>query len=180
MTKPTRVEVVLAILESLRFPYNFERNNKVKPDEKLQNEMRKAKAYCDAVGIRHEMYSLGTCSLALIIDSDALSCEETVGRSVVILKNVNSFFKFAYMSGLAAQFNANTFHVFGSSAKAFAFRDNAQDLCRHRKFGISRTLHVNPWCIDLEGMKVTPPKTLLGGLDRERLEIESKLSSSDL
>jgi hypothetical protein len=94
---------------------------------------------------------------------------------VVVKSSVDGFGKFSIKTTWNKPVNTNVFYAFASSEKAFAFRNQVQDLCKQTKVSFSRTIHVKPWCIDFEGKHVSGPKSLLSGFDKEPSEIESKL-----
>ena len=185
------VQRVAKTLRGLKHPFFFEQDTifgsdtfldkllKREGDEsKLRKEMHNARAFCDGIGFR--FVQLGSVSLAVIVFAENLSKEEAIGRSVVVKESVDPFTKFAMRNTWAFPFHANIFYVFGSSEKAFSFRNVAQDRCKHHKIGLLTTIHVKPWCIDFQGKHVNASKALLGGLDKEPSEIESKLFSDAL
>lgn len=182
------VERVARALRGLKHPFYFEQDTIFGPDTfldkwlgtggneaKLRSEMANARAYCDRLGFR--FVQLGSVSLAVVVFAEALSNEEAIGRSVVVLNSVPPFTKFDLRNTWAFPFHANIFYIFCRSDTAFSFRNVAQDKCKHHKIGLLRTIHVKPWCIDFQGKHVAAPKALLSGLDKEPSEIEAKLFS---
>jgi hypothetical protein len=184
-----RAELVARVaktLHGLKHPFFFEQDTVFGPDTsvdkwlgtggneaRLRNEMRAALTYCDSLGFR--FVQMGSVSLAIILFAESLSNEAAIGRSVVIQSSMEPFIKFDRRSGWAFPFYANIFYIFGSSEKAFGFRNVAQDKCKHLKVGLLRAIHIKPWCIDFQGKHVAAPKAPLSGLDKEPSEIESKL-----
>lgn len=116
-----------------------------------------------------------SASLAVIVLAEELSNDEMIGRSVVVLNSMDAYKEFDMRNRWAFPLYANIFYIFTSSERAFRFRNEAQEHCKHKKIGMLRTLITKPWSIDCQGKHVATSKALLSGLDKEPSEIESKL-----
>ncbi len=187
MDDKTGNELVRRLEETLgktKYPFYFEQDllpgaeskgkrTLMKDTSKLRDEMQNARSYCDSIGFR--FIRLGDVSLAIIVFAENFSNDELIGRSVLIKSSVDGFGKFSVKTTWNIPVSVNVFFAFASSDRAFAFRNNVQDLCKHTKISFLRTIRVKPWSIDFEGKHVSGPKALLGGLDKEPSEIESKL-----
>lgn len=182
---------IIRALRSLRSPFSFERDTILAPligdgdnmldkfcgtdkeDAALKKAMLAARAYCDSIGFR--LVQGGSVSLAVVVFAENLSRDEMVGRSVIVLNGLDVFKKFDMRNRWAFPMYANIFFTFTSSDKAFRFRNEAQEQCKLKKFGVLRTLIVKPWSIDFQGKSVAAPRALLSGLDKEPSELETKL-----
>jgi hypothetical protein len=106
-----------------------------------------------------------------------LADETLIGKCQLIREGLISFKQFAWKIGWQRYpVFADVFFVFGSSEKAFHFRQSVQEHCKH--FGVFKKTHVLPWGIDLSAKSVWaykgwPP------LHFKSADIESKLFSQD-
>jgi hypothetical protein len=140
-------------------------------DQEVKIEMEKIRKFCDAVGLRLDT---GGAILALFVYADDLTDEAIIGKSVLIRDQMKSFNDFTIkMAWSKKGVMGKIFYIFSDSKKAFHFRQNVQQHCKHKQFWSK--MHVEPWGIDVSARSVWGNPGLF--TTTPRAEMETKLFS---
>jgi hypothetical protein len=162
---------LLAVGALLGFPA-FGISRSISTDSEINTDIEKLSKLCDLIGIN---ISSGTVALVLFVYGDDLRDEAIVGKCQLIRHNLTALKKFALRIGWNKMpVSAKVFFVFSNSEKAFHFRQNVQDHCKH--FAFFNKCWVLPWGIDLAGKSVWAYKGLPVNWLKPA-EIESKIFS---